>query len=173
VHAGSGSDPGIGGSPAALRQAMSQFASGVAIVTTRWQGVAHAMTATAFCSVSLEPPLVLVCVNRSSRFHAAITSAQRWAASLLAGDQEHLARHFANRGRDLLSQFEGVPNWPAPVTGSPVLVGAVTWLDCVTYAEHEAGDHTVVVGEIVRTAESGSGLGPLTHYRGSYGRLAT
>ena len=86
---------------AEFRQTMAAFASGVTVVTTRWQGVGHAMTATAFCSVSLDPPLVLVCVSRQSRFHAAVTQADGWSVSLLNAGQEGVARHFANSGRRL------------------------------------------------------------------------
>ena len=99
---------GVPGSSDALRHVMGHFASGVTIATALHHGVKHAMTATAVCSVSLEPPLVLVCVSKSSRFHGAITKAKYWCLSLLTVDQEGLARHFSNRGRDLLSQFDGV-----------------------------------------------------------------
>ena len=93
---------------------MGQFASGVTVVTALRHGVKHAMTATAVSSVSLVPPLILVCVSRSSRFHAAIMEADAWCVSLLSADQEPLARHFANRGRDLLTQFDHVPHTPSP-----------------------------------------------------------
>jgi flavin reductase len=165
-------DPAEGVSPAALRHAMAQFAAGVTIVTTRWQGIAHAMTATAFCSVSLEPPLVLVCVSHSSRFHRAVTASGQWAASVLAGNQEPLARHFAHRGRDLLTQFDRVPFRPSPATGSPLILGALTWLDCRTYAMHDGGDHTIVVGEVLQTAEIGPGGESLTYFRSRYGPLS-
>lgn len=164
-------DPAEGVSPAALRHAMAQFAAGVTVVTTRWQGIAHAMTATAFCSVSLEPPLVLVCVGHSSRFHAAVTGSGQWAASVLAADQDQIARHFAHRGRDLLTQFDSVPSRPAPVTGSPLVLGALTWLDCRTYATHHGGDHTIVVGEVLQTAEIGPRAEPLTYFRSRYAGL--
>lgn len=158
-------------SPAALRRALSHFAAGVTVVTTRWQGVAHAMTATAFCSVSLEPPLVLVCVGHSSRFHAAITASGLWAVSMLAAGQEPLARRFSHRGRDLLSQFDGVDAEPAPISGAPILAGALTWLDCRTRNQHAAGDHTIVVGEALRVSDDEPLGAPLAYYRGSYHRL--
>lgn len=152
----------------AMRRTLADFASGVTIVTTHWQGVPHAMTATAFCSVSLDPPLVLVCVAKTSRFHAAVTRADGWAVSLLAADQEPVARHFANRGRDLLTQFNQVASSPAPLSGSPLIFGALAWLDCVTDARHDAGDHTIVVGRVQATSEESAGGDPLTYYRGSY-----
>ena len=158
-------------SPAALRRTLSHFAAGVTVVTTSWQGVAHAMTATAFCSVSLDPPLVLVCVGHASRFHAAVTGSGMWAVSMLAAGQEPLARRFAHRGRDLLTQFDGVETEPAPVSGAPILAGALTWLDCRTVDQHGAGDHTIVVGEVLRVSDDERHGAPLAYYRGNYHRL--
>ena len=90
------------------------FRSGVTIVTALHRGIQHAMTATAVCGVSLDPPLVLVCVSKSSRFYRAITDADNWCLSLLTVDQEQIAWHFSNRGRDLLSQFDDIPHTQSP-----------------------------------------------------------
>lgn len=155
-------------SPAALRQTMADFASGVTIVTSQWQGVAHAMTATAFCSVSLDPPLVLVCVSKISRFHQAVISAEAWAVSLLSGEQEAVARHFSNRGRDLLTQFDRVPHTLGAFSGAPLIDGALAWLECETHAQHDGGDHTIVIGRVRRTSERASADPPLTYHRGTY-----
>ena len=150
---------------------MSQFAAGVTVATAVLDGVSHALTATAFSSVSLEPPLCLLCVSKSSRFHAAIMGAREWAVSILAADQEPLARHFSHKGRDLLTQFDDVPHRPAPYSGAPLIIGATTWLDCVSYAEHDAGDHTIVLGEVRWVRDALPGAAPLTHYRGGYRHL--
>lgn len=164
---------GIAGSAEALRQVMTQFASGVTVVTALRQGVKHAMTATAVSSVSLVPPLILVCVSRSSRFHAAIMDADAWCVSLLSADQEPVARHFANRGRDLLTQFDHVPFTPSPGSGTPLVDGALAWMECVTYGRHDGGDHTIVVGELVNASgpvphTAVGRRSPLTYYQGSY-----
>jgi flavin reductase len=164
---------GVPGSPDALRHVMGHFASGVTIATALHRGIKHAMTATAVCSVSLEPPLVLVCVSKSSRFHGAIMKANHWCLSLLTVRQEPLARHFSNRGRDLLSQFDSVPYSPSPISGTPLIDGALAWLECATYGVHDGGDHTIVVGEIVRASglpydDDPNALAPLTYYRGAY-----
>jgi flavin reductase len=164
---------GVPGSPDALRHVMGHFTSGVTIATALYQGVKHAMTATAVCSVSLDPPLVLVCVSKSSRFHGAITKAENWCLSLLTVDHEGLARHFSNRGRDLLSQFDDVPHTPSPLSGTPLIDGALAWLECTTYGMYEAGDHTIVVGQLVRASglpsdDDPNALPPLTYYRGAY-----
>ena len=164
---------GVAGSADALRRVMSQFSSGVTIVTALRHGIKHAMTATAVCSVSLTPPLILVCVSHSSRFHEAITEADGWCVSLLTADQERLARHFANKGRDLLSQFDQVPHTPSPMSGTPLIDGALAWMECVTYAQYDGGDHTIVVGELVHasgaaTHDHHGGPAPLTYYQGIY-----
>ena len=153
---------------AEFRQTMAAFASGVTVVTTRWQGVAHAMTATAFCSVSLDPPLVLVCVSRQSRFHAAVTQAGGWAVSLLSAGQEGVARHFANSGRRLQTQFDELPHTPGPVTDAPLIDGALGWLECTTYGMHDGGDHTILVGRVERSSRDQALKEPLTYYRGTY-----
>jgi flavin reductase len=164
---------GVAGSADALRQVMGQFCSGVTVVTALRDGIKHAMTATAVSSVSLVPPLILVCVSRTSRFHEAITEADAWCVSLLNADQERLARHFANRGRDLLSQFDDVPYTQSPMSGTPLIDGALAWAECVTYAQYDGGDHTIVVGELIHAsgAPSHDGHGqqiPLSYYQGTY-----
>lgn len=151
-----------------LRQAMTRMSSGVAIVTAAWQGRPHAMTATAVCSVSLDPPLVLVCVGRTSRFHPAVLGAGRWGVSLLSRDQEALARHFSNRGRDLSTQFDGVPHRVGRRTGAPLLDHTLAWLECETVAVHDGGDHSIVVGRVVDASGEGAPGQPLTYYQGSY-----
>jgi flavin reductase len=164
---------GVTGSADALRHVMSQFCSGVTVVTALRQGIKHAMTATAVSSVSLVPPLILVCVSRSSRFHEAVTGADAWCVSLLSADQERLARHFAHKGRDLLSQFDDVPHTPSPLSGTPLVDGALAWMECVTYARYDGGDHTIMVGELVHasgepTDDEQDRHIPLSYYQGTY-----
>ena len=149
-----------------LRQAMTRLSGGVAVVSASWQGRLHAMTATAVCSVSLEPPLILVCVGRASRFHAAILGSCRWAVSLLAEDQADLARHFSDRGRELLTQFDQVPHVRGEATDAPLVEGALAWLECSTWATHDGGDHSIVIGQVLNGA-AGPGA-PLTYFRGRY-----
>ena len=125
----------VAGSPEALRHVMGHFSSGVTIVTALRDGVRHGMTATAVCSVSLEPPLVLVCVSKQSRFHPAIGEAE--------------------------------------ASGAPRLDGALAWLECTTYAQYDGGDHTIVVGQVVRASgwaahDDQNSPTPLTYYRGTY-----
>lgn len=148
---------------------MSRFASGVAVVSAQWQGSLHAMTATALCSVSLEPPLVLTCVGRRSRFHPALLGSGAWGVSVLAREQDHLARHFSDRTRDLTTQFDAVPHRRGEHTGAPLVEGALAWLECRTVAVHDGGDHSIVIGQVLDASASTAAELPLTYYRGSYG----
>jgi flavin reductase (DIM6/NTAB) family NADH-FMN oxidoreductase RutF len=135
--------------PSAFRAALGRFASGITIMSTLQDGVAHAMTASAFTSVSLDPPLVLVCVDKSVRMHAAVLECGYWAVSVLAAVHRPEAERFARSGRDLLTQFEGVRTVPGPKTGCRLIAGALSWLECRTWATYEGGDHTIVVGEVL------------------------
>jgi flavin reductase (DIM6/NTAB) family NADH-FMN oxidoreductase RutF len=118
-------------------------------MSTLQDGVAHAMTANAFSSVSLDPPLVLVCVDKGVRMHAAVLDCGFWAISVLSGAQQPIADRFARSGRDLYSQFDGIGTTAGPKTGCPVVTGALSWLECRTWATYDGGDHTIVVGEVL------------------------
>lgn len=169
-------------SPDEFRHALAHWATGVAVLTCRWQGHPYAMTATSLASVSLEPPLVLVSIGRQTRFHLPFTQSGRWAASILAADQGDLGRRFAAHGRAYETQFQGVATSDVPGSGTPVLDGCLAWLDCRTVAVHDAGDHTVVLGEVAHTgplrrpdstvAES-SVRDPLTYYRGAFSDVSS
>ncbi len=161
-------DDSVPGSAEALRHVMGHFASGVTVVTALAGGQKHAMTATAICSVSLEPPLILVCVGHSSRFHDAVLSSGSWAVSILTSGQEPLARHFSQRGRPLATQFDGIAHSSAPKSGAPVLTDCLVWLDCRTREAYDGGDHTILLGELVAAGEQAAFAPPLTYYRGSY-----
>lgn len=161
-------------SPEEFRHALASWATGVSVLSCRWQGRPYAMTATSLVSVSLSPPLVLVSIGKQTRFHAPITAARGWAASILAGDQGGLARHFAARNRSYDTQLDGIATTDAPYSTAPVLDGCLTWLDCRTVALYDGGDHTIVLGEVAHTgppadpgAES-SDAEPLTYYRGTF-----
>ena len=167
---------------ASFRRAAGQFASGIVVVTTRG---GHAMTVSAFTSVSLDPPLVLFCAEKIARFHDAVLAEGSWAVSILAEDDEKTARWLATRGRPMDGQLDGVAHHPGPATGAPLLDDALAVLECRTTAVHDAGDHTIVVGEVEavtappetpQTAETAEtpetpSRGPLLHYSGAYRRL--
>jgi len=149
-----------------FRRATGQFAGGIVVVTT---SADHAMTVSAFMSVSLEPPLVLFCAEKSARFHDAVLAAGTWAVSILAEDAEKTARWLATGGRPL----DGVAHHPGQVTGAPLLDGALVTLECRTAAVYDGGDHSIIVGRVaaVTSAEGPPSRGPLMHYAGSYRRL--
>ena len=130
---------------ASFRRAAGQFASGIVVVTTRG---GHAMTVSAFTSVSLDPPLVLFCAEKIARFHDAVLAEGSWAVSILAEDDEKTARWLATRGRPMDGQLDGVAHHPGPATGAPLLDDALAVLECRTTAVHDAGDHSIVVGEV-------------------------
>lgn len=142
--------------PRALRDVMSQFATGITVLTARGR-LAHGMTANAFTSVSLEPPMVLCCVHRTARIHEAIIDADHFGVSVLSGEQESVARYFANRTRPTgMAQFDQVDWFPAPHTGVPLLSGSLAWLECDLAEVYEGGDHSIFVG-LVRSASIGTG----------------
>src|SRR5271165_6753142 len=131
------------------------------------------MTVSAFASVSLEPPLVLFCAEKIARFHDAVLAAGSWAVSILPEDAEKTARWLATRGRPLDGQLDGVAYHLGPVTGAPLLDGALATLECSTAAVHDGGDHSIIIGRVaaVDGPEDPSSSGPLVHYAGGYRRL--
>ena len=133
----------------AFRGALGRYGSGVTVMTTVADGEDHAITVSAFTSVSLDPPLVLVCVDKGVRMHAAVLDCGYWASSVLAGDQQPIADRFARSGRDLYSQFDGIGTTAGPKTGCPIVQGALSWIECRTWATYDGGDHTIVVGEVL------------------------
>jgi len=151
---------------ARFRQVLGHFCTGVTVVTSA-PGEPVGLTVQSFTSVSLDPPLVAVCPARTSTSWPRIRSAGVFCANVLAEDQEALARVFATRGAD---KFQGVGWAPSVSTASPVLDGVLAWIDCRIEAEHDGGDHLVVLARVV-----GMGLGrsgrPLLFYRGGYGRF--
>jgi flavin reductase (DIM6/NTAB) family NADH-FMN oxidoreductase RutF len=152
---------------AAYRRAAGQFPSGIVVVTT---GAGHAMTVSAFASVSLEPPLVLFCAEKIARFHDAVLAAGSWGVSILAGDGEKTARWLATRGRPLDGQLDEIPHHPGAVTGAPPLDGALAALECQTFAVYDGGDHSIIVGRVIAVDGPADppASGPLVHYAGRY-----
>ena len=155
-----------------FRRAMSRFATGVTVVTTRVGDLDHAMTASAVTSVSLEPLLLLVCVEREGRFHDAVVEAGVWGVSVLAGNDRAVADWLATRGRPLHAQLDRLPHHSGPQTGVALLDNALSTFECRTTAVHPAGDHSIVVGEVVSVTASAHPGEALLYYRGQYETLA-
>jgi flavin reductase (DIM6/NTAB) family NADH-FMN oxidoreductase RutF len=146
-----------------FRKALGRFATGVTVVTARHEGVPHGMTANAFMSVSLDPPLVLVSVGNQSNMHRVLQSTRRYGVSVLAEDQEALSVHFAGRIVDGLE--------PRFITrrGVPLVEGALAYLVVQVVDAHLAGDHTLYIG-LVEHFEAIDGR-PLLFYGGKYHHL--
>jgi flavin reductase len=154
--------------PEEYRRAVGRFATGVTVVATCHGDILHGMTANAFTSVSLDPLLVLVCVDREAGMHGLLPQSGRFAISILAAGQESESIWFASPRRPSgTDQFDEVDWEPAPVTGCPVVAGSVAWLDCRLTDAHEAGDHTIYIGEVLAVGP-GEGAEPLVYYESGY-----
>lgn len=150
-----------------LREVMSRFATGVTVMTCRHEGEPHGMTANAVSSVSLDPLLVLVCVERDTEMRRLVHDTQAFALSILPASARDLSDHFADGDRPFGSaQFADVATTTA-VTGAPVLDAAVGWLDCRVWKVHDGGDHDIVVGEVVACAP-GQDAAALVYHRSAY-----
>src|SRR5512134_3650827 len=147
-----------------FRSALARWGSGVAIVTAAAAGKIHGMTVSAFASVSLDPPLVLVCADKSSNTLGVIEEGRVFAVNILCSAQRDLSNKFASK-KDEHLRFQGVA-WRAGATGAPILEGALAALDCRVVAAHDAGDHVIYVGR-VEAVEMGQGE-PLVYYGGAY-----
>lgn len=152
--------------PSTFRAALGRFASGITIVTARdADGRDVGMTVSAFSSLSLNPPLILVCVDHGASVAPVLESATTFAVNILCEDQEPLSRRFAEREVD---RFDGVA-YERGQLGVALLSGTLAHLECRTVTRHVAGDHTILVGEVVATeVHEGN---PLLYYRSGYGTL--
>jgi flavin reductase (DIM6/NTAB) family NADH-FMN oxidoreductase RutF len=154
--------------PSEFRRVMGHFPTGVTVVTSLHEdGSPCGLTVNAFCSLSLEPPLVLVCVEKAADSFDCIERNGTFAVNILEeGRGEALSRRFSTWGVE--DKFRGVA-FRTERTGSPILEAALAWADCRVVQRHEAGDHVIFVGEVLEgDAHEGS---PLVYYRGGYGRF--
>lgn len=150
----------------AFRSALGRFASGVTVVTTcAADGSDHGMTASAFCSVSLEPPLILVCVEKIATMHDAIVACSHFAVNVLSQSQEPVARRFAEVDGN---RFDGI-GFARGAHSTPIIDDALAVLECRRTATYEGGDHTIVVGEVESATWRDDK--PLLYYRGGYAGL--
>ncbi len=151
-----------------FRQALGRFATGIVIITTRnGVGRPRAITVNAFTSVSLDPPLILFCLGKSSFHFDVFAEAQSFAVNVLRDDQRALSNRFAGETEDDLADL----SCKGLVTGSPILPGCLTALDCATETQHDAGDHLIVIGRVLAIDEIASG-DPLIYFESGYRRLS-
>jgi len=154
-----------------FRRVLGHFATGVTILTTRApDGSIHGMTANAITSVSLDPPLVLACVDRRGRTHGYIAESRIFALSMLGEDQHPLSERFARRSPADGELWAEVP-YRTAVTGAPILAEAIAYVDCRLFATYPGGDHSIFVGEVLDLGVL-TGRPPLIFFRGRYERLA-
>jgi flavin reductase (DIM6/NTAB) family NADH-FMN oxidoreductase RutF len=182
-----------------FRQVAGQFATGITVVTTKSQGILAGLTVNAFCSVSLDPPLVLVCVDLTSNTLPAIRESGIFAINMLTSDQEYLSRCFATSTEDRYEHFCHA-SFHTAATSSPIIDGCLAFLDTRVVAEYPGGDHVIFLSEVVAIgtdgqiafaneedtlhatildsaenvdgAKTGEEKIPLAYYRGKYRHLA-
>jgi flavin reductase (DIM6/NTAB) family NADH-FMN oxidoreductase RutF len=153
-----------------FRTALGAFATGVTVVTTKGSEHPYGLTANAFSSVSLDPPLVLVCVKRGSEGSESIERNGVFAVNVLGADQESISNYFASKDRPRGHEaFKEIAHRRA-ASGSPILHGAAAFLDCRLAASHVAGDHVIFIGEVMGLSVD-PGVRPLLFHHGQYRRL--
>jgi len=154
-------------SPAEFRKAMGCFATGVTIITLDLEGEVHGMTANAFASVSLDPPMLLVCVDHAAHTHAHMHSKKRFGINILAENQREISDYYARpvHTHDQAEEVAGA-RFDRTEKGTPILHGALAYLECRLQSAQDAGDHTIFIAEVedvvVREGE------PLLFFRGKY-----
>ena len=154
--------------PDEFRAALGRFATGVTVITVETaEGRVHGMTANAFCSVSLRPPLVLVCVDHLAETYLHLRERKQFGVSMLKQGQEALAEFFADPERNADAAYRLGIRYGSMKDGIPILEDALANLDCRMVAAHDAGDHTIFVAQ-VREVTLGDGA-PLLYFRGRYG----
>jgi 3-hydroxy-9,10-secoandrosta-1,3,5(10)-triene-9,17-dione monooxygenase reductase component len=156
-----------GGTPD-FRTTLGHFASGIVIIAARHEGRPVGLSIQSFASLSLDPPLVSLSVSASSKTWPVIAAEGRFCASILSADQEALCRRFAISGAD---KFAEVPWSASPRTRSPRIAGALAWVDCGIRSVYQAGDHWLIVADVLDLGRGSKSRPPLLFYQGGFGTL--
>ena len=151
-----------------FRNTLGQFCTGVVIVTGINAEEPAGFAAQSFTSLSLDPPLIAVCPGKSSTSWPKIRASGKFCINILAAGQKNVCDVFAQTGIDKFASFA----WRKGVTGSPHITGVLGYVDCEIAAEHDGGDHTIVIGRVVDAAILDAERGPLLFFRGTYGQFA-
>lgn len=155
--------------PSRFRQALGHYASGITVITSRLDDEPVGFTCQSFYSVSMSPPLVSFSVMSNSASYPKIRQAGRFAVNILACGQHDLSNQFARRGTD---KWHGV-QWQVSPLGNPIIRDSLHWLDCEINAEHPAGDHLIVIGEVKAVSlQEAAAATPLLYFKGQYCNLA-
>jgi flavin reductase len=150
-----------------FRKALGSFATGVTVITVDYEGEVHGMTANAFSSVSLDPPLVLVCVDHRARTHAHLHARKRFGVNVLAENQQIISEYYARPAQDHRhAEQEAGAHFDRTAHGTPVLNGALAYLECRLDTAQDAGDHTIFIAEVEEVVVRGGD--PLLYHRGEY-----
>ncbi len=149
----------------AFRTTMGQFTTGIVVASGCHQGVPAGFAAQSFVSLSLEPPLVALCPGKGSTSWPKLRDSGSFCINVLSASQKHLCDLFAVSGGDKFADL----SWRAGVTGSPILADVLAYVDCELVAEHDAGDHTIAIGQVKDFAIVSPDAGPLLFFRGGYG----
>ncbi|HEX6942003.1 MAG TPA: flavin reductase family protein [Gemmatimonadaceae bacterium] len=152
--------------PDTFRAVLGRFASGVTVLTTRRGNTDVGMTVSAFCSLSLQPPLVLACVDRTADLHDMLPEGQRVVFNILSATQEALSRRFSEEEGS--RRFDGIGFRRDP-HGVAVLEDVLAWIEAVVVKQHDGGDHSIFIAQV--DGASSSDLRPLLYYRGGYAEL--
>lgn len=150
----------------AQRRILGHLPTGVTVVTAHLNGEIYGMTANAVTSLSLNPPLILVAVDKSAAMHASLTASRHFAVNILSDAQEQLSRRFAMRGPKEVNDL----TWTTGASGAPIMTDALAWVDCRLADILPGGDHDIFIGEIL-AGDCREGL-PLLYFCGKYRRLA-
>src|SRR5579875_3747482 len=150
-----------------FRQVLGRFASGVTVVTMAHEGVASGLTVSAFCSLSLNPSYILVCIDKRSSTLELIRQSGSFVVNILSNEQSDLSNHFASKLTDKLS---GIPHRIGSL-GAPILDGTLAYLECSLVKEIDGGDHYIYIGEVQHT-DLAEDKTPLLYYHGKYGQFA-
>ncbi|KPG95911.1 flavin reductase [Pseudomonas sp. RIT-PI-q] len=155
--------------PLSFREALGHYASGITVITSHIDGEPIGFTCQSFYSVSMNPPLVSFSVMSTSASYPKIRQAGRFVVNILSGEQIKISNQFARRGTD---KWHGV-EWQESPLGNPIIVGSLHWLDCEIHAEHSAGDHLIVIGEVkALNLQETAATQPLLYFKGQYCNIA-
>ncbi|MDV7888923.1 flavin reductase family protein [Pseudomonas aeruginosa] len=155
--------------PFSFREALGHYASGITVITSNIDDEPIGFTCQSFYSVSMSPPLVSFSVKSNSYSYPKIRQAGRFAVNILSGEQVKISNQFARQSTD---KWHGV-KWQVSPLGNPLIVGSLHWLDCEIYAEHAAGDHLIVIGEVkALNLQEAAATQPLLYFKGQYCNLA-
>jgi flavin reductase (DIM6/NTAB) family NADH-FMN oxidoreductase RutF len=162
--------PGNSVDAAQFKSLMSRWGSGVTVITMKSGDVVHGMTASAFCSVSLDPALLLVCVGKKQNSHKLMKDAGRFVVNFLAEDQHTLSDYFAKPRPEGKAQFDAVPHRLSD-QGEPYITGALAHCECTVWSVADGGDHDVFIGQIQKIEVNERVENPLIYFKGKYRKL--